>query len=64
VKKKRKNIVGKAEEPKIESENMQLDTVVDDMFCKFDQSANLIHHSSTMEIDKTNFFDKDESFVF
>jgi hypothetical protein len=62
--KKRKNIVGQAEEPKTESENMQLETDVDDVFRKVDQPTDAMHHSSTMEIVETDIFDEDESFVF
>jgi hypothetical protein len=62
--KKRKNIVGKAKEPETESENMQLETVVDDVFCKVDQPVDTMHHSSTMEIAEADIFYEDESFVF
>jgi hypothetical protein len=48
LKKKRKNIVGQAEEPKIESEHMH----------KFHSSADAMHHSSTMEIAKNEIFTK------
>jgi hypothetical protein len=62
--KKRKNIVGQAEETEIESEDIQLETSMDDMFCKVDLSANTMHHRSTMEITEINIFYEDESFVF
>ena len=52
------------EEPEIESENMQLESIVDDMFHKVDQPMDAMHHSSTMEIAETDIFDEDESFVF
>jgi hypothetical protein len=61
--KKRKNIVGQAEEPEIESEHMQLETEIEHMH-KVDPSADAMHHSSTMEIAETDIFDEDESFVF
>jgi hypothetical protein len=64
VTKKRKNIVGKAKEPETESENMQLETNVDDVFCKVDPPANMMHHGLTMEIAETDIFDEDESFIF
>jgi hypothetical protein len=64
VTKKKKNIVGQAEEPETESENIQLETAVDDMFRKVDHPADAMHHSSTMEIAEADIFDEDESFVF
>jgi hypothetical protein len=36
VQKKGKRIVGEAEEPEIESENMELDTDLDSIFCNLD----------------------------
>ena len=62
--KKRKNVAGQAKEPETESENMQLETIVDDMFHKVDHPIYAMHHSSTMEIAETDIFDEDESFVF
>jgi hypothetical protein len=62
--KKRKNIVGQAEERDTESENMQLETVVDDMFHKVDLPVDTMHHISTIEKDETDIFYEDESFVF
>jgi hypothetical protein len=64
VTKKRKNIVGQAKEPEIESEDMQLETSVDVVFRKVDPPANAIYHSSTMEIAQTDIFYEDESFIF
>jgi hypothetical protein len=64
VTKKRKNVARQVEEPEIESENMQLESIVDDMFHKVDQPTDAMHHSSTMEIVETDIFDEDESFVF
>jgi hypothetical protein len=64
VRKKRKNVVGQAEEPETESEDMELETDLDNVFCNVDQPANAIHHSSIMEIAETDIFDEDESFVF
>jgi hypothetical protein len=64
VTKKKKNIVGQAEEPKTESEDIQLETFVDDMFRKVDPAADTMHHSSTMEIVETEIFYEDESFIF
>jgi hypothetical protein len=62
--KKRKNIVEQAEEPEIESEDMQLGTSVDALSRKGDPPTDTMHHSSTMEIVETDIFDEDESFVF
>jgi hypothetical protein len=62
--KKRKNIVGQAEESEIESEHMQLETFVDSLLQKVDPHTDTMHHSSTMEIAKTDIFYEDESFVF
>jgi hypothetical protein len=64
VEKKRKKNVGQAEEPKIQSENMELDTDLDSMFCFLDQPGNAIQHSRPMDISVTENFDEDESFVF
>jgi hypothetical protein len=59
-----KRIVGEVEEPKIESENMELDTDLDSIFCNLDQSGDAIHHSYPMDIVDTEIFYEDESFVF
>jgi hypothetical protein len=64
ARKKRKNIVGKAEEPEIESEDMELETDLDRLFCNVDHPGDTIHHSPPMEITETKIFDEDESFVF
>jgi hypothetical protein len=64
VMKKRIFFLGQAEEPKTESEDMQIETFVDDLFRKVDPPVDAMHHSSTMEIDDTDIFYEDESFVF
>jgi hypothetical protein len=64
MQKKGKRIVGEAEEPEIESENMELDTDLDSIFCNLDQPGDAIHHSYPMDIVDTEIFDEDESFVF
>jgi hypothetical protein len=61
--KKRKNIVGQAEEPEIESEHVQLETETKHMH-KVHLSADVMHHSSTIEIVEADIFYEDESFVF
>jgi hypothetical protein len=61
--KKRKNIVGQADEPEIESEQMQLEIETEHMH-KVGPSADMMHHSSAMEIAETDIFYEDESFVF
>jgi hypothetical protein len=64
VRKKRKNIVGQAEEPETESEDMELETDLDNVFHNVDQPGDAIHHNPLMEIDETDIFYEDESFVF
>jgi hypothetical protein len=64
MRKKRKNVLEQAKDPRTESEDMELETDMDNVFCKVDQPADTMHHSSIMEIVETNIFDKDESFVF
>jgi hypothetical protein len=64
VEKKRKKNVGQLEEPKIQSENMELDTDMDSMIRFFDQLGDTIDHSHPMDISVTENFDQDESFVF
>jgi hypothetical protein len=64
VRKKRKNVVGQAEEPETESEDMELETDLDNVFCNVDQPGDAIHHNPLMEIVETDIFDEDESFVF
>jgi hypothetical protein len=64
VEKKRKKIVGQAEEPEIESENMELETDLDSVFRKLDQPEDAIQHSRPMDIIDIKNFDEDESFVF
>jgi hypothetical protein len=55
LEKKRKNNVGKAEEPKIECEQLQLEIETEHMH-KIGSFA--------VEISETKFFDEDESFIF
>jgi hypothetical protein len=64
MKKKRKNFVVQAEEPEIESEDMELDTDMDSVFRNIDQPGDAIEHSLPMKIAETEIFDEDESFVF
>jgi hypothetical protein len=64
IEKKRKKNVGQAEEPKIQSENMELDIDLDSMLRYLDQPKDAIQHSRPMDISVTENFDKDESFVF
>jgi hypothetical protein len=64
VDKKRKKNVGQAEEPEIQSENMELDTDLDSMLCYLDQPGDAIQHSRPMDISDTENFDEDESFMF
>jgi hypothetical protein len=64
VRKKRKNVVEQAEELGIESEDMELETNLDSVFCKVDQPGDAIHHNPLMEIVETEIFDEDESFIF
>jgi hypothetical protein len=56
--------VGQAEEPEIQSENMELDTNLDTMIFFLDQPGDAIHLSHPMDISVTENFDEDESFVF
>jgi hypothetical protein len=55
--------VGQAEEPEIQSENMELDTDLDSMMRFLDHPREAIHHSHPMDISVTENFDEDESFV-
>jgi hypothetical protein len=64
VQKKRKRIVGEVEESEIESENMELDTDLDSIFCNLDQPRDVIQHIYPMDIFDTKIFCEDESFVF
>jgi hypothetical protein len=48
--KKRKNIVGQAEEPETKSEDMELETSMDNVFYNVDNPMDVMHHSSIMEI--------------
>jgi hypothetical protein len=56
VDKKRKKIVGQAEEPEIESENMELEPDLDSVFHNLDQPRDAIQHSHPMDIADTKFF--------
>jgi hypothetical protein len=56
--------VGRAEEMKIQSENMELDTDLATMIHFLDHPTYIIHHSHPMDIFVTKIFDEDESFVF
>jgi hypothetical protein len=64
VDKKRKKIVGQAEEPEIQSENMELEPDLDSVLCYLDHPRDAIQHSHPMDISDTENFDEDESFVF
>jgi hypothetical protein len=64
VDKKRKKIVGEAEEPEIESENMELEPDLDSVFRYLDHPRYMIQHSHPIDIDDTENFNKDECFVF
>ena len=56
--------MGQVEEPKIQSQNMEVDTDLDAMFPFLDQPQDGIHHSHLMDISVTQNFDKDESSMF
>jgi hypothetical protein len=56
VDKKRKKIVGQAKEPKIESENMELEPELDSVFRNLHQPGDTIQHNHPMEIDDTENF--------
>jgi hypothetical protein len=62
--KKRKQIVGQAKEPEIQSKNMELEPDLNSVFCYLDQPSDMIHHSLPMDIYDTEHFDEDESFMF
>jgi hypothetical protein len=64
IEKKRKKNVGQVEEPKIQSENMELDTDLDSMLRYLDHLEDTIQHSRPMDISVTENFDEDESFMF
>jgi hypothetical protein len=64
VRKKRKNVVEQAKEPVTESEEMELETELDNIFCNVDQPRDMIHHNPLMEIAEIDIFDEDESFIF
>jgi hypothetical protein len=50
--------VGQAEEPEIQSENMELEPNLDSLLWYFDQLGDAIQHSCPMDISDTNFFMK------
>jgi hypothetical protein len=56
--------VGQAEQPEIESENMELEPDLDSAFRHLDHPEDAIQHSRPMDISDTENFDEDESFVF
>ena len=56
--------MGQEEEPKIQSENMELELDLDSVFCYLDYPRDAIQHSCPMHISDTKNFDEDESFVF
>jgi hypothetical protein len=64
VRKKRKNAMQEAKEPGTESEDMELDTGLENVFPNVDQPGEVINHNPLMEIAETEIFDEDESFVF
>jgi hypothetical protein len=43
---------------------MELETALDNVFHNVDHPVDMMHHSSIMEITKTDIFYEDESFVF
>jgi hypothetical protein len=61
--KKRKNIIGQADEPIIQSEQMKLEIEIEHMH-KVGPSTDAMHHSFAMEITEIDIFYEDESFVF
>jgi hypothetical protein len=64
VRKKRKNVVEEVEETRTESEDMELEIDMDNVFHNVDKPREVIHHNRQMEIAETEIFDEDESFVF
>jgi hypothetical protein len=64
MEKKGKRIVGEVDEPEIESENMDLDVDLDNIFCNLDHLGDVIHHSYPMDIVDAEIFYEDESFIF
>jgi hypothetical protein len=56
--------VGQAEEPEIQSENMELELDLDSVLRYLDKPGDAIQHSRPMDISDTENFDEDESFVF
>jgi hypothetical protein len=56
--KKRKNVVRQAEEPETKSEDMELETALDNVLCNVDQPTDAMHHSSIMEVVETDIFYK------
>jgi hypothetical protein len=64
VEKKRRKNVGKAEQPEIQIQKMELDIDLDSMILFLDRPRDSIHHSRPMNISFTENFDEDESFMF
>jgi hypothetical protein len=64
VDKKRKKNVGHAEEPKIQSENMELEPDLDSVLHYLYEPGGTIQDSHPMDISDTKNFNEDESFVF
>ena len=64
MKKKRKRILGEAEQPEIYSEDMDLDVDLDSIFYNLDQPRDPIHHAYSMDMFHTEIFYEYESFVF
>jgi hypothetical protein len=62
--KSRKQFVGQAEEPEIQSENIELEPDLDSIFHYLDKPRDAIQHSHPMDISDTKHFNDDESFVF
>ena len=47
-----------------ESEDMELETDLENVFPNVDHPRDAIHHNTLMEITEIDIFDEDESFVF
>jgi len=60
----RKKNLGHAKEREIQSENMELEPDLDNVFRYLDQPTDAIHHSRPMDIYDAEHFDEDESFMF
>ena len=53
-----------AKETGTESEDMELETDLDNVLCSVDQPGDAIHHNPLMEIPEIQIFCEAESFVF